>query len=115
MYHPNCYVNDYCVVINAINKENIGSIVKVIYRHLNPFALCPEQRGFIWEVESFHPLTYLDGNGEIFYAKTGPMPDDCLHRIHGLYRSPDMALMVMADYEFCNASYGPHKHFYTEV
>jgi hypothetical protein len=115
MYTPNCQVNDYCVVIDAINKENIGSIVKVIYQHQNQFSLCPEQRGFIWEVESFHPLTYLDGNGEIFHSKTGPMPDDCLHRIHGLYRSPDIALMMVSLMDFEIASCGPRKHFFTSV
>ena len=115
MYSPNCQVNDYCIVVKALNKENIGSIVKVIYQHQNQFSLCPAQRGFIWEVESFHPLTYLGGNGDIFRATKGPMPDDCLHRIHGLYRSPDMALMVAAGIDFTLASHGPRQHLYTEV
>jgi hypothetical protein len=43
------------------------------------------------------------------------MPDDCLHRIHGLYRSPDIAVMMISFMDFEIASCGPRKHFFTAV
>lgn len=78
-----CTPGDLAVVISALNRDNLGRIVRVVAIHDGSGNLrYEESAGPVWLVESSQPMTWRY-RGEWYRRKTGPVPDSQLQPIRG--------------------------------
>ena len=94
----NCQVGDLAIIVEAINPENIGAIVRVIAAHPDQSELWKEPVDFLWTCTSNKPIAY-ESEGKIFYRTIGPSPDSRLRPIRGLPLGADIADGVKCDVE----------------
>jgi hypothetical protein len=92
-----CRPGDLAVVISAINKSNIGLVVRVLRLHDGSGDLAYHIEEPVWLAECSTHMTWTKG-GKQFRRKAGPVPDTQLQPIRGptagttMWRDRDFSL-----------------------